>query len=141
VTVSNDLRKVCIAVWAHLHPVVEHLSNKGVNVIHFISDSPSGQYRNRFNAHMLNQAVETLGLKHATWNFAESGHGKGAPDGVGAAVKRAADQKVALGFNIRDASDFVVVASACQNVLAWTVSFAIYENTIYSQPLTVCESY
>ncbi|KAL0962524.1 hypothetical protein UPYG_G00341190 [Umbra pygmaea] len=33
----------------------------------------------------------TEGFKTVTWNFSEKAHGKGAPDGVGATVKRLAD--------------------------------------------------
>lgn len=33
--------------------------------------------------------------KNLTWNYSESGHGKGAPDGVGGILKRTADQLVA----------------------------------------------
>lgn len=38
-----------------------------------------------------------------TWNFSEAGHGKGAPDGIGATVKRLADRLVLRGTDIPDA--------------------------------------
>jgi hypothetical protein len=40
------------------------------------------------------------------WLFSESGHGKGAPDGIGAAVKRQADSFVAHGGSIQNAEAF-----------------------------------
>ena len=40
----------------------------------------------------------------ATWNFSESDHDKGAADGVGGAMKRMADENVAHGHDIVDAS-------------------------------------
>lgn len=42
----------------------------------------------------------------ATWNFHESGHGKGAPDGVGGTLKRTANRKVLHGRDIKDAISF-----------------------------------
>lgn len=44
-----------------------------------------------------------MGFANATWNFSEPSHGKGAPDGVGAAVKRVADGLVCKGIDIPDA--------------------------------------
>ena len=38
-----------------------------------------------------------------TWNFLEAGHGKGPADGVGAAVKRRADDIIAQGKDIPNA--------------------------------------
>jgi len=35
-----------------------------------------------------------------TWNFSESGHGKGAADGVGGSMKRMADRLIAQGEDI-----------------------------------------
>lgn len=43
------------------------------------------------------------GFKQLTWNFFEASHGKGAPDGVGGALKRSADRIVAHGRAIPDA--------------------------------------
>ena len=43
------------------------------------------------------------GIKVATWNFHEAGHGKGIPDAVGASVKRVADSIVARGKDIPNA--------------------------------------
>jgi heptaprenylglyceryl phosphate synthase len=41
------------------------------------------------------------------WVYSEAGHGKGAPDGVGAAAKRMADEYVAHGGAITCSSDLV----------------------------------
>lgn len=38
-----------------------------------------------------------MGFKSWQWLYSEAGHGKGAPDGVGAAIKRQADAHVARG--------------------------------------------
>ena len=47
------------------------------------------------------------GFKLSTWNFSEAGHGKGAPDGVGATIKRMADHAVLAGEDITSASELV----------------------------------
>ncbi|CAG2231226.1 unnamed protein product [Mytilus edulis] len=43
----------------------------------------------------------------ATWNFHESGHGKGVPDGVGGTLKRTANDLVLRGKDITSAKSFV----------------------------------
>ncbi|CAB3228481.1 unnamed protein product [Arctia plantaginis] len=48
-------------------------------------------------------------LKLVTWNYQESGHGKGAPDGVGAVVKRTADNEVKCWRDVGDFSSFLAV--------------------------------
>ncbi|KAL4721226.1 hypothetical protein ACJJTC_000401 [Scirpophaga incertulas] len=35
-----------------------------------------------------------------TWNYSEAGHGKGAPDGIGAVIKRTADRMILFGKDI-----------------------------------------
>lgn len=42
-----------------------------------------------------------------TWNYTESGHGKGAPDGIGATCKRTADAVVAAGGDVENLDKFV----------------------------------
>jgi len=46
------------------------------------------------------------GFSPGTWNYFEAGHGKGAPDGVGGALKRSADAVVSSGADVPDASNF-----------------------------------
>lgn len=60
-----------------------------------ISDSPSSQYRNRSMMYLMTQLCKSHGISAFEWLFSETGHGKGAPDGVGACVKRMADAFVA----------------------------------------------
>ena len=43
----------------------------------------------------------------ATWNFHESSHGKGIPDGVGATIKRLADSAVLHGTDVENATDLM----------------------------------
>ncbi|KAG5877761.1 hypothetical protein JTB14_033588 [Gonioctena quinquepunctata] len=44
-----------------------------------------------------------------SWNFHEAGHGKGAPDGIGATSKRTADQVIASGGDITNLTEFASV--------------------------------
>ena len=73
--------------------------------IHFITDSPSSQYRNRFCIQMLSRFQSAFNLG-AAWNWLESGHGKGPCDGVGGTLKRLADRIVKQKILVQDAEDF-----------------------------------
>ena len=46
-------------------------------------------------------------IKYFSWNFCESGHGKGAMDGVGGSMKRTADAFVLHGNDIMSVEDFI----------------------------------
>jgi len=80
-----------------------------IDTIHILSDGPATQYRNKKNffliAHYLSDMIP--GIKLATWNFSEAGHGKGAPDGIGAVLKRTADRVVAQGKDVHNFVSFV----------------------------------
>jgi hypothetical protein len=45
------------------------------------------QYRHKGNVFLFSIEIANRYLNLVTWNFHESGHGKGATDGVGAAIK------------------------------------------------------
>lgn len=47
-----------------------------------------------------------MGFKNGSWSFFESSHGKGAPDGVGGALKRLGNHLIAHGNDIPDAKVF-----------------------------------
>ncbi|KAL4702763.1 hypothetical protein ACJJTC_002303 [Scirpophaga incertulas] len=56
-------------------------------------------------------------LKAVSWNYMETGHGKGAPDGIGAVVKRTADKTVRFGRDIGTLKDFwLVIKEKIKNV-------------------------
>jgi len=104
-SVSDSLQHGPAAIWTHMLPVIDDIleTNKDINSIHFFSDGPSAQYRQKLNFFIFANVLAQKGIKSATWNFFESGHGKGVPDGVGAAVKRAADRRVLGGEDIWNA--------------------------------------
>jgi hypothetical protein len=105
-TVSENNRHDPAAIWAHLKPVLTVLKNNtDIDTIHFISDSPSSQYRCVKNLLLMKKLIHSeYGFLNATWNFTESSHGKGPADGVGGFVKRTADGLVNSGHDIADAA-------------------------------------
>ena len=76
-----------------------------VKMIHYLSDSPTSQYRNANIFNIISLHEKIFGIP-ATWQYFESGHGKGPCDGVGGAIKRGADQAVKKGNLIQTARDF-----------------------------------
>lgn len=93
------------AIWAHLDPVLKPIkaNHPHINTIHFFSDGPTSQYKQRLNFASLSSEPFRYGFKAISWHFFEASHGKGAPDGVGGSLKRTADRLVRLGRDIPDA--------------------------------------
>ncbi|KAJ0178551.1 hypothetical protein K1T71_006374 [Dendrolimus kikuchii] len=109
-TISQNLRHDAVAVWAHLDPILEYLEQKApqITTLHFVSDSATSQYRNYKTFFVIGALKwQYPRLVSLTWNYTESGHGKGAPDGVGGTLKRTADAIVARGHDIPDFDAFV----------------------------------
>jgi hypothetical protein len=104
------------AVWAHLQPIFKFLRETcpQLNTIHFLSDSPSTQYRNKTLFYLFSQALQPVvpAIQSATWNYSAAGHGKGAPDGIGGTLKRTADRIVAQGADINCFENFVATLQA-----------------------------
>lgn len=105
-TVSGSLQHDAVATWAHLEPVLDHIraSRPQAKNIHFLSDGPTSQYRNKVAFYLASTVPFVKGFKTVTWNFTEASHGKGAPDGVGGALKNLADRLVAYGTDIPNAA-------------------------------------
>ncbi|CAG4984789.1 unnamed protein product [Parnassius apollo] len=65
---------------------------------------------------------EVSNVKKFTWNYSESGHGKGAPDGIGATCKRTADAVVATGGDIDNLESFVeAIQRRCSAITLFTI--------------------
>uniref|UniRef100_UPI00358EC36B uncharacterized protein n=1 Tax=Myxine glutinosa TaxID=7769 RepID=UPI00358EC36B len=100
-TLSEDPRHSAISIWAHLDPVLNDLSQKGIKVVHFVSDGPTTQYRNKSNFYLFSTLpFQKYNFKYITHNFLEAGHGKGPADGIGAAIKCTADRIVTHGQDV-----------------------------------------
>ena len=102
-TLSDSLRHDERAVWAHLEPILKELRTNSpqITTLHIISDGPVTQYRNKANFYLLSTLPFIYGFKNTTWNYSERAHGKGAPDGIGGAVKREADLYVQRGGELQ----------------------------------------
>ncbi|KAL0860169.1 hypothetical protein ABMA27_010476 [Loxostege sticticalis] len=95
------------AIWAHLMPILRYSKNMNQQrkTIHFFSDGPSSQYRQKKNFFLLSLFTAKLGLSYSTWSFSEAGHGKSIADGIGGSMKRALDKRVSYGVDITNAND------------------------------------
>lgn len=118
-TVSGNITHNPAAIWAHLHPILCSAQENypEAKTLHVFSDGPATQYRQKQNFYLIcNKLFSEYHFTKVTWNFFEAGHGKGAADGVGGFLKRAADQLVAHGTDISDASDFYLALNNVSKV-------------------------
>lgn len=108
-TVSDNLQHGPAGIWAHMKPILKDIrvNHPQVSKIAVFSDGPTGQYRQKSNFYLFSTELQKLGFSHSSWNFFESGHGKGVPDAVGGALKRNADRKVKYGQDVSSAKVFV----------------------------------
>lgn len=91
-------------VWAHMEPVLKDVIGKCETppcTLHFISNRPVTQHRNKKNFYFLSTMPFLCGFHRATWNLSEKSHGTGAPGGVGGAVKNIADTAVKTGTDLQ----------------------------------------
>ena len=104
-SISSSLQHGPAGIWAHMDPVLETIREEspGIDVVHFFSDGPTNQYRNKTNFYLFSTKLFEYGFHSGTWNFFESAHGKGAPDAVGGALKRKADRLVNNGQDLSTA--------------------------------------
>jgi hypothetical protein len=116
--------------------------------IQYITDSPVSQYRNKKIVKIIAQHVEYFDGINCTWDYLESGHGKGPCDGVGGSLKRSADTAVKAGEIISNAEEFYNWASAnsktisCIYVTSGDVSVAdrMLKNAKPIKGLSICHT-
>nr|CAH7725040.1 unnamed protein product [Callosobruchus chinensis] len=123
-TVSTNLSHNVPAIWAHLKPVLEELP-ANIENINFLSDGPVTQYRNKLMFYVLACKMSEIWPNFITftWNYHEAGHGKGAPDGVGATCKRTADSVVASGGDVANLTQFCsAIQNRCPNITLFRVT-------------------
>ena len=113
-TVSDSTDHGPAAIWAHLEPII-CLIRQHTTQIHFWSDGPTTQYRNKQHSYFMSQ-IHTFGLQNCTWNYFEAGHGKGPADAIGGVVKRLADTVINQGGIIEDTKSFVQEVSKLTKV-------------------------
>ena len=108
VAVSDELSHSAGTVCAFIEELIPQIQKLKPEVkrIHYWTDSPTSQYRNRYIFQVVASHEETYNIT-AQWNYFEAGHGKGPCDGLGGTVKRMADEAIRQGKSIiQDARDF-----------------------------------
>ena len=91
-----------------------------VKCIHYVSDSPTSQYRNKLLFYIVGNHQQMFNMT-ASWLYLEAGHGKGPCDGVGGTAKRMADEAVKTRTSIiQDAKDFYDWAESTQSAIKYT---------------------
>ncbi|KAL1250664.1 hypothetical protein QQF64_018460 [Cirrhinus molitorella] len=123
-SLSDCLQHDAVATWAHLDPVLRYIRGKypEAHNLHFISDGPTSQYRNKTSFYLASTVPFMHGFQWVTWNFTEASHGKGAPDGVGGALKNLADRIVSYGTSIPDAESLYEQLKNNSSVTLYKVS-------------------
>lgn len=134
VVVSDDLNHNATAVITYVKALLKEIKavDPDVECLHYWTDGPTSQYRNKTIFNFVANHESTTGIK-AWWNFFEAGHGKGPCDGLGGSTKRMADEAMKSGkVVIQDASDF----------FAWTQSPTCSMKNVKFMfvPKEVCES-
>lgn len=101
-SISASRLKGPSATWQHLEPLLKEIREKypDMTTIHFFSDGPCTQYKQRGNFDLFCTEIFKKGFTLGTWNFFEASHGKGAPDGICGTLKRRADSLVSQGVDI-----------------------------------------
>ena len=114
--VTDDRKHDSGAILSFLEVLCEYVKDTlpEVTTIHYVSDSPSSQYRNKSIFSILCKYRQLFTGLQATWTYFESGHGKGPCDGVGAAAKRNADLAVNRNVQITDAASFAELGNSLE---------------------------
>lgn len=106
VAVSDEMSHGPDTVYAILKKLVPKLKElyPDLKYIHYLTDSPTSQYRNKSIFKVIAWHSEEFGI-NCQWDYLEAGHGKGPCDG--ASVKRSANNAVVQGkVLIQDSKDF-----------------------------------
>ena len=90
--------------------------------LHFVTDSPTSQYRNRNICALVAKFPLLFGVT-ASWTWLKAGHGKGPCDGVGGGIKKKADNLVKAGSIISNSNEF------CQAIRESPSKMTLFEVT------------
>nr|CAI5853399.1 unnamed protein product [Callosobruchus analis] len=140
-TISENLRHDPSAICGHLTPILRELKSQfpQIKTAHFQSNGPTTQYKNKEMFYLIATYIaDILDVNQIQWHYSESGHGKGAPDGIGGSVKRKADESVAKG-KVLDRQDNEETISFMRRKTDTKFVFPIQEDiaTVSSQDIVV----
>lgn len=124
-TVSECNRHDAAAVVAHLLCLENDIKAyvPDLKKVNILSDGPSTQYKNKTMFQLQKYLGSKLEVDQINWHYCESSHGKGAPDGVGAVLRRTADSMVARMVDIPNCETLVtVLLENCKSVCVKTVN-------------------
>lgn len=95
VVVSDEMSYPSSTVHAILEKLILEIKTliSSIEFIHYWTDGPTSQYRNRIKNFTIANQMEIFGMR-ARWNYFEVGHGKGPSDGLGGTTKRMGDEAV-----------------------------------------------
>lgn len=96
-----------------LIPAIKNLI-PDLKIVHYITDSPSSQYRNRTMVAVMAHHPSIFGVL-ASYQWLETGHGKGPCDGIGGTIKKMAETAIKKG---------VVVISNAEEMGLWAETCA-----------------
>ncbi|CAH2086899.1 unnamed protein product [Euphydryas editha] len=136
-TLSDNTSHQPAAIWAHLTPIIEMIKRETPEtaIIHFFSDGPSAQYRQKKNFYLLVHYTKKYQLQYTTWSFYETGHGKNVADGIGGSIKRTLDRKVCMGNDVVDAKDAYNLLTQCLKVIkVFLIDYYAIENVSNDLP-------
>lgn len=112
-TLSKSLRHDAAAIIAHLFPILRKYFEKFpmVDHLHIFSDGPTTQYKNKTSFYLFSTYLPEIfkNIEKISYNFTEAGHGKSCADGVGAVIKKTADQAIAHGKDVEDLDSLVKI--------------------------------
>lgn len=112
-TLSEDLDHKSAAVIAHIDKILECFASElqNVDTVHFLSDSPSSQYRNQPMFYLLTQYLMSKypQIKYFTHNYSETYYGKDEKDGIGGVLKTTGDNEVKYNKDIPNFKTFLSV--------------------------------
>lgn len=131
---SDELSHNATAVFSIIQKLIielKQLVSPPLLYIHYWTDSPTSQYRNKTMFAVTANHPNEFGMA-AVWNYFEAGHGKGPCDGVGGTAKRMADDAVKTGkATIQDAHEFFTWASTSQSNSS--LEYRFYTKEDYTQ--------
>ena len=142
VAISDEPKHDAGTVFAILKKVIPSIKSAvgAFNQIHYWTDAPTSQYRNKTIFSVVSRHEEAFGTK-AVWNYLEAGHGKGPCDGIGGTFKRLADEAAKQEkVIIQDASDFIKRPEENQLESAIKFLFVDKKNTEGSRAFLMAQS-